>query len=575
MLLPLPRFALPALAAACLILPAAAAEPPVVRAGQSVYRLWIGLPLPAQAAAQMTDRQMLTKIGSRGYTLLPDGKGGVLTLFAQGGRLYLLLGHGSGYLVSKRGHIVSNDHVVRAAVPDALAQFGRPEIFVLQSLQPELKLLPGRTVFGNEAKDLAVIQADGLDGTPLKLADPEHIQVTMPVFSIGFPGASDDVAAERGFGDPEGFVTPVIAEGTVKRRFIGTAGTRFLEHHAPITHGNSGGPLINRCGQVVGTNEGGHSQQQNTVMAVSNEELAPLLEHYGIPYTAARGECADAAAEQAAGLQRRLYALMVLVLAATGGGWLYLLRLRRRLNHGGTVPPDKPQPPQHPAPPKTPPAAANGLSRTAGSAVLEPLHPAGRTIAMDTGDSLIFGRSADADIVLGQPQVSAHHLRLSCGAGSLNAEDLSSTNGSYLNGRRFTRTTAADGDILQLSGGQDGPAWRIRFTATPDSTTFSGSPNAALHPLQNGLPAIPLAVGRTLRIGRAADNDVILPLPQISAHHCRIRLLPDGGLLAEDTDSTNGTFADGIRIRRQTVLRPGQTLTLAGGTSGFVFRSNP
>ncbi len=64
---------------------------------------------------------------------------------------------------------------------------------------------------------------------------------------------------------------------------------------------------------------------------------------------------------------------------------------------------------------------------------------------------VVIGREAGNDIVVEDPQVSRHHARLSLQAGGYVVEDLGSTNGTYINGRRVTTTTPVNpGDTLGL-----------------------------------------------------------------------------------------------------------------------------
>ena len=196
---------------------AGANQPDVLGAAKSVYRLWIAVPLPTQIATQIVNQQMLSEINNKGYVRGTLQNGQELTLFKQNGQLYLFAGHGSGYLVSKDGHIVTNDHVANADLGEEMAQFGKPQVFVVRSLAPRLELTSTQQIYSDSAKDLSLLQANGLTGEPLPLAAEKFVQPTLPVFSIGFPGASDDLISGGGFGDPEAYLQPAIAEGTLKR----------------------------------------------------------------------------------------------------------------------------------------------------------------------------------------------------------------------------------------------------------------------------------------------------------------------------------------------------------------------
>ncbi|TNE50313.1 MAG: ATP-binding cassette domain-containing protein [Deltaproteobacteria bacterium] len=67
---------------------------------------------------------------------------------------------------------------------------------------------------------------------------------------------------------------------------------------------------------------------------------------------------------------------------------------------------------------------------------------------------------------------------------------------------------------------------------------------------------------QTITLGRADDNNIVLPFPSVSAHHaCLYR--SENSLVIADLGSTNGTFVDGRRIRRPTQLSPGKRVLIA------------
>ena len=136
--------------------------------------------------------------------------------------------------------------------------------------------------------------------------------------------------------------------------------------------------------------------------------------------------------------------------------------------------------------------------------------PAGELAAVKTWT---IGRSPNCDLVVADAGVSRHHCRLIQGERGVFLEDLRSGNGTYLNGRRITATIAVCS------------ADRIRL-----------GPRAAM-PWPDEIAASEL---RLVRIGRAADNDVVLDYPTVSAHHAVLRVEP-GRIVLEDLGSRNGT----------------------------------
>ena len=140
---------------------------------------------------------------------------------------------GSGFVLDKGGHVVTNFHVVQ----------GADEIRVSFSNRDTVK---AELVGSDPSTDLAVLQvrvgADAL--TPLPLGNSDRVEVGDPVVAIGNPFGLDRTA------------TAGIVSGV--QRFITAPNDYTIDHviqtDAPINKGNSGGPLLNDRGQVIGVN---------------------------------------------------------------------------------------------------------------------------------------------------------------------------------------------------------------------------------------------------------------------------------------------------------------------------------
>ena len=140
---------------------------------------------------------------------------------------------GSGFVIDKTGHIVTNYHVVE----------GADEVTVSFSNRDTVK---AEVVGSDPSTDLAVLRVNTSASalTPLPLGDSDAVRVGDPVVAIGNPFGLDRT------------VTAGIVSAL--QRLI-TAPNRFTIDHviqtdAPINHGNSGGPLISSRGQVIGVN---------------------------------------------------------------------------------------------------------------------------------------------------------------------------------------------------------------------------------------------------------------------------------------------------------------------------------
>ena len=139
------------------------------------------------------------------------------------------MGVGSGFIVSADGTIVTNNHVIDGA----------------DSITVRLKdgkELPARLVGADSKTDLAVLKVDAGQSLPsLGWGDSEHARVGDWVVAIGNP-----------FG-----LTGTVTAGIISSRGRDTGASPyvdFIQIDAPLNSGNSGGPLLNDAGQVIGVN---------------------------------------------------------------------------------------------------------------------------------------------------------------------------------------------------------------------------------------------------------------------------------------------------------------------------------
>src|SRR6266498_1134452 len=139
-------------------------------------------------------------------------------------------GVGSGFIVSPKGYILTNDHVVE----------GSSRIIV--GLQSGEKYR-GKVVGIDEETDVAVVKIDAPQDLPtVTLGDSNAAQVGDWVLAIGSP-----------FGLDQTVTAGIISKKERESPFF-TNFQRFLQTDAAINRGNSGGPLVNMRGEVIGVN---------------------------------------------------------------------------------------------------------------------------------------------------------------------------------------------------------------------------------------------------------------------------------------------------------------------------------
>src|SRR3954470_6344862 len=137
------------------------------------------------------------------------------------------LSNGTGVAV-QRDRVITNAHVVEGAVEILLATGDK-------------RVRPGEILGLDARRDVALLQVPNSDLTPAALGDSGRLQVLDDVVALGFP-------ALEFFQD----AAPTASPGVVSKLFAQIDGLDFIQTTAQLNPGNSGGPLFNRQGEVVG-----------------------------------------------------------------------------------------------------------------------------------------------------------------------------------------------------------------------------------------------------------------------------------------------------------------------------------
>ena len=134
---------------------------------------------------------------------------------------------GSGFIIDPSGVIMTNQHVIAGA-------------YDIQVLFSDGVRRSGRVIATSPRIDLALVKVDAKEPLPtVRWGDSDNVQIGEPVFAIGNP---------LGIGVS---VTSGIVSG-LNRNLLDTPFDDFIQTDAAINHGNSGGPLFNRRGEVIG-----------------------------------------------------------------------------------------------------------------------------------------------------------------------------------------------------------------------------------------------------------------------------------------------------------------------------------
>ncbi len=165
---------------------------------------------------------------------------------------------GTGIVMSKEGYVITNFHVID----------GAKQIYVL--LHDDVQY-PAKLIGGDETTDLAVLQVEAPNLVPAEFGNSDVLRVGDMVVAIG-----DPLGAELRGTMTDGIVSAINRDLNLSGRQM-----TLIQTNAALNSGNSGGPLINCYGQVIGINTMKMSNYSSTSATVEGLGFA-------IPITAAQ-----------------------------------------------------------------------------------------------------------------------------------------------------------------------------------------------------------------------------------------------------------------------------------------------
>ena len=220
--------------------------PPEVERKDSIFQGWSPEVVPAtentvyvaQWTAQKLDPEEIYARVSPGVV--------EVAVYEPGGEYY---GLGSGFFIDDEGTFVTNYHVIDGTVSG--------EITLEDGSVHDIT---GVKAY-DETLDLAIVQAD-VTGNDFLTISEQPVRTGETVYAIG---------------SSEG-LTGTFSDGIVSTASRDLEGVKCIQITAPISHGNSGGPLVNVYGQVVGINSMSLVEGQNLNFAIDVVELEQLNE---------------------------------------------------------------------------------------------------------------------------------------------------------------------------------------------------------------------------------------------------------------------------------------------------------
>lgn len=162
---------------------------------------------------------------------------------------------GTGFIVSDKGIIVTNKHVV-------LDPGTKYSVVTKDEQKYEVKRIYRDPVF-----DLALVQIDGSNLKALELGDSSKLKVGQTVIAIG-----------NALGQFTNTVTTGVVSGLGRKVIAGD--DNLIQTDAAINPGNSGGPLLNSSGQVIGVNVAVSEEAQNISFAIPINSVKAIVDEF-------------------------------------------------------------------------------------------------------------------------------------------------------------------------------------------------------------------------------------------------------------------------------------------------------
>ena len=248
-------------------------NPPVPAQGAQGTQGTQGITAPSQTTTSMLTQEQLV-------ALLEAATVRVLVFSDQ----MKYLGHGTGFFIDKN-IVVTNRHVIEAG-----------KRFAITSSFLGKEPLPARLIAATRDSeytnpDFAVLRAEKVPANVRALALSTQPKLLQTVVASGFPSSEIRVDAN--------LVTPntVFSQGEVSVLQPQPNNMVLVLHTARIATGSSGGPLVNRCGNVVGVNTfiGAQTDKfsDRSLYALSGNALRIFLDQSGVSYTKIQNDCSS------------------------------------------------------------------------------------------------------------------------------------------------------------------------------------------------------------------------------------------------------------------------------------------
>lgn len=202
-----------------------------------------------------------------------------------------ILGTGSGFYIGKKDgyqYYVTNDHVVSITNSKTGAIIPTDTVIVFSDLYTKTDQIEAEVVYqtGGQGHDIAILRIPDTDEekrTPATLKSCEGLNVADTVYVLGFPGVVDAVS-DAGIALESNPENVTVSKGSVSNPNMSVNGEANILIDAVVNFGNSGGPLTDENGNVIGIIKWKMISEDGINGAIQSDELIDILESKGFPY---------------------------------------------------------------------------------------------------------------------------------------------------------------------------------------------------------------------------------------------------------------------------------------------------
>lgn len=204
---------------------------------------------------------------------------------------------GTGFLINSNtvitcAHVVDVDSDTKKALKDMYGNNYNKDKLSLQVVVSGDVTITATIKKESEDVDFAILNLTEAiyERTPASLGNTDDLKATQLVFALGFPASVANLQNKNTYTSSD--VT--ITDGKVSK-LNSSDGVDYIQHGAILTGGNSGGPLVDETGKVIGINKG---KNDNYYYAININQVTEILDALGIEYNSNSNSAVESSASE-------------------------------------------------------------------------------------------------------------------------------------------------------------------------------------------------------------------------------------------------------------------------------------